>query len=300
MSRSITIQSHAKINLILRVGPPISDGYHPICSWMHAIDLSDQITIELLNSNQQPHQQSEFNIHWDTGQPVQWPTQSDLVHQAHAVFERLLDRPIPVHINISKSIPAGGGLGGGSSNAATTLMILNELTNAGLNQDQLRTLGHELGTDIPYFINLESFHAQAPPPPAVVSGIGDRIDRTEPTSSDLTLMIPNFGCPTPKVYAVFDRMENQQPSQLDVSSVRAVAAKGTLSQTTLTNDLRLPARSAVPELDQTITALQSIGLSPHLSGSGSTMFLIGHLDQSAIEQISRACPTLRIISTQLI
>ena len=274
----------------------MTDGYHPICSWMHAIDLSDQITIEPLN-NTQP---SKFTITWDTGKPVDWPTQSDLTHQAHAVFERLLDRPIPVHISIRKSIPAGGGLGGGSSNAATTLMALNELTNAGLTQHQLRALGHKLGTDIPYFIDLESFHARTTPPPAIVSGIGDQIDRMKPITSDLTLLIPNFGCPTPKVYAAFDQMENQQPSMLDVSSVRAMATAGTLNQTPLTNDLCLPARSAVSKLDQTITTLQSIGLNPHLSGSGSTMFLIGHLNQPTLEQISRTCPTLRTIHTRLV
>lgn len=302
MPRSISAQSHesyAKINLILRVAPPTADGYHPICSWMHAIDLSDQITIELLNSNQP----SKFNIHWDTGQPVEWPIQSDLVHQAHKAFERLLGRSIPVRVEVNKSIPAGGGLGGGSSNAATTLMILNELTNAGLNQDQLRTLGHELGTDIPYFINLDSFDARpprnTPPPPAVVSGIGDHINHTQPITSDLTLLIPNFGCPTPKIYTAFDR-QKQHPPPINESSVRSLATKGTLNPETLINDLCLPARSAVLELDRAMAVLESIGLNPHLSGSGSTMFLIGHLDQSTLKQISRACPDIRVIHTRLI
>jgi 4-diphosphocytidyl-2C-methyl-D-erythritol kinase len=95
MSDVLTIQTYAKINLILRVSPPTPQGMHPIGSWMHSIDLSDTISIERIGDSA-----SEFDIRWSDGKSVQWEIESDLVYKAHASFEQCVSR--------STSQPEGG------------------------------------------------------------------------------------------------------------------------------------------------------------------------------------------------
>ncbi len=297
MATGTTIRTYAKINLILKVAPQLSTGsatgFHPICSWMHAIDLSDQIEMSAL-----PQCPSEFSVRWASGDPVQWEIESDLVFRAHALLERELVRSLPVRVRVTKSIPDGGGMGGGSSNAAGVLMGLNQLFELGLDQDQLRVMAHALGTDIPYFIDTESFESGAAQAPAVVSGIGDRIQATDRVSSEITLLVPSFGCPTGGVYIAFDRFG--EACEIDDQAVLTSATSGSIDPTKLSNDLCAPARQTVPKLDATMSTLESLGFHPNLSGSGSTMFVLGHLDQFEIDRIHAELPEIRIIHTRLV
>jgi len=293
MTTPLTIQTYAKINLILKVAPQLSTGFHPICSWMHAIDLHDQIKLSIL-----PEGPSEFAISWSSGDPVEWETESDLVFRAHALLERELNRSLPVRIQVTKSIPAGGGMGGGSSNAAGVLLGLNKMYSLGLDQAQLRTIAHGLGSDIPYFIDTDSFESGIAQSSAVVSGIGDRIEPTSRVSSDITLLVPRFGCATGAVYSAFD--ERCDGRGIDHDAVIVAANRGIVDQSVLSNDLCNPARQAVPELNATMSSLESLGFHPHLSGSGSTMFVLGHLDQSETDRIHAQLPELRITHTRLI
>lgn len=299
MPNTRTIQTHAKINLILQVAPPITDpdnpnrGMHPICSWMHPINLADQLTIEPLEN-----QPSKFDIRWDTGAPVDWPLESDLIHKAHTLLESNADRPLPIHAKLTKSIPAGGGLGGGSSNAAGMLMALNTLFKLGYDERRLQSIAHALGSDIPYFIDLESFNTNRPPRPAVVSGIGDQIERTNRIQSNLTLILPPFGCPTGAVYHAFDKANAASP--IDHQPVLDAANARTIDPAKLINDLTAPARNAVPKLDHLMTKLTNLDIPAHLSGSGSTLFTTNILDQSTTRKIKAELPTLQVLHTNLI
>ena len=302
MPNTRTIQTHAKINLILQVAPPITDpanpnqGMHPICSWMHPINLADQLTIELLDN-----QPAKFDIHWDTNTPVDWPLESDLIYKAHAILESRAARPLPIHAKLIKSIPAGGGLGGGSSNAASMLMALNQRFSLNLTEQQLQSIAHTLGSDIPYFIDLESFNNNLPPRPAVVSGIGDKIERTNRIQSNLTLLIPPFACPTGTIYQTFDSTTPPAftPSPINHQRVLDAASATTINPSTLSNDLTNPARSAIPQLDHLMTKLKDLAIPIHLSGSGSTLFTLGPLDQSTITTIKSQHPSLQILHTNL-
>ncbi len=293
MPEARTIQTYAKINLILKVGAPLKNGYHPICSWMHSIDLKDTITIEVLESGE-----SAFDIRWSDGSEVQWDTQSDLVVRAHRIFEEVIGRRVPVRVQVGKDIPAGGGLGGGSSNAAGMFMALSSITGAGLSEQQLQAAAHKLGTDIPYFIETECFASSTLPPPAIVSGIGDRIDRTPRMDTAITLLIPSFGCPTGAVYSAFDELPALD--ELDCDSVQSAAMGSVVDPSRLSNDLCDPAKRSVPELAEVIDRLNELGVSPHLSGSGSTMFVVGRLDESTRASIESHIPDLRIIETRLV
>ncbi|CAE7760505.1 ISPE [Symbiodinium sp. CCMP2592] len=293
MSDVLTIHTYAKINLILRVSPPTSEGMHPIGSWMHSIDLSDIISIERIEDSA-----SEFDIRWSDGESVQWDIESDLVYRAHTIFEQHSGERFPVRVRVQKHIPAGGGLGGGSSNAAGVLMALNELSGSRFSEQQLQEMAHEIGSDIPYFIDLESFNTRKPARPAIVSGIGDHIERTQRVKSGITLLIPNFGCPTGMVYRAFDDRSDHAP--FDLSAIQQAATSGNLEASSIINDLQEPATNVVPELKAIMQRLQSIGVHPHLSGSGSTMFVIGAMDAITRSRIGERIPELRIIETRLV
>ncbi len=269
-----TIHTYAKINLILQVAPPITDpsdpnrGMHPICSWMHAIDLCDEITIKPAQSDR-----STFDIHWKQGRRrVEWDTGSDLIVRAHALLETETGRSLPIDLVASKSIPAGGGLGGGSSNAAGVLMGLNDLFDLGYDEQQLQSIALKLGSDIPYFIDLGSHRVGIPPKPAVVSGFGDQIQRTPRLGDPMHILVPRFGCPTGEVYKAFDRLESDRV--LDHDSVYSAATSMRIDAEHLVNDLAEPAMMTQPGLGTIAEQFKKVGVNAHLSGSGSTMYVL--------------------------
>src|SRR6185295_18407432 len=119
------------VNLALSVGPPLPAGdpragMHPIASWMHAIDLCDEVWITRLVTGA-----SRLDIAWADDaprpSPIDWPSEKDLAFRAHRLLEGDTGRALPAAIRIAKRIPVGGGLGGGSSDAAATLLALNDL-----------------------------------------------------------------------------------------------------------------------------------------------------------------------------
>ncbi len=292
MPSNLQIKSFAKLNLILRVKAVDSSGLHPICSWMHAVDLFDEINLQ-----EPKDRHSTFDTRWSSGDPVEWDIKDDLVYKAHAALERWLGWPLPVDIQVLKSIPAGGGLGGGSSNAAAVLMGCNQFFDLGLNEASLCEIARKIGTDISYFIDLKSFAFQAAPEPAVVAGIGDQITRTSRVDSKITLLIPDFGCSTGSVYKAFDSISDSKT--FDSNQITETASTARLDPAHLINDLSAPARSITPALDQLMSHLDSTGLKIHLSGSGSTLFVIGHLDQPLLDSLRSGFSAMKIIETCL-
>ncbi|MBO6512332.1 MAG: 4-(cytidine 5'-diphospho)-2-C-methyl-D-erythritol kinase [Phycisphaerales bacterium] len=295
MPNSRTIQTHAKINLILKVAPPNEQGLHPIRSWMHPIDLSDRLSVTQTDSA------TSFTVQWDTGAPVDWPIESDLIYKAHQAMQSHLDRSLPIHAQLTKSIPAGGGLGGGSSNAAGMLLLLNDLFDLKLSEPELQSIAHSIGTDIPFFLDLEMHRSGRPPRPAIVSGVGDSIQRIQPAESELTLLVPPFGCPTGPVYRAFDRLlPSETERSVQDQDLDSIAHKAVIDDTDLSNDLMIPATIEVPELATLLNTLRRLELPAHLSGSGSTLFMLGPLSDQTHSTLSTHLPDLKIIQTRLI
>lgn len=266
------------MNLALAVGPPRpGDGYHPICSWFAPINLSDNLALERLPEGAP----SRYAIEWAPDalrrSPIDWPIEKDLAVRAHRALEQHVARPLPVSMRLTKRIPVGGGLGGGSSDAAAMLLGLRELFELPLTDEALREISRPLGSDIAFFI-------ADLPRPALVEGLGDVISPLPRTEGFLILLLPTFGCPTGPVYKAFDALG---PGPIRDAEVRGMAATHTanLVSAPLFNDLAAAAERVVPELAMLRgRAQRALDRPIHITGSGSTMFIVcrDEADQSAI------------------
>lgn len=272
--RTIHARAHAKINLALAVGPPEppgSDhaGYHPVASWMHAVDLCDEITLAASD-------RFAADIAWSDGRPAGWAPQDDLCVRAVRAAESLAGRALPVSLRVRKSIPAGGGLGGGSADAGAVLLGLRDLFALDVPDERLAAAAHALGSDVPFFVDPAAWEAEQPARPALVTGFGERVERLARRGDAVTLVCPPFGCATGAVYKAFDA--NPEPA-CDAARVGAMARSGTLDPDELFNDLGAPAERVEPRLGGLRRALErELGGPVLVSGSGSTLFCFHDAD----------------------
>lgn len=284
---SMRLRAFAKLNLALAVAPPEREGprrgWHRICSWMHAIDLHDDVEVRVDRSLDGPVLDARWadDAPLHAGEPLGWDAQSDLAFRA----AKKLDERAPLLVMLRKRIPDGGGLGGGSSNAAAVLRAGSALLGLGHRREALRELAMTLGSDVAFFIDDADPSLDAPPRPAIVGGFGDTIDRLAAPSEPLpvTLAVPPFGCSTKDVYAAFDGFE---PGPLREAEVRSLAMQSPMVAE-LFNDLSEPAMSVQPELATLRDAFVHQWQAPvHVTGSGSTLFAMGE------HAPSEACTTL--------
>lgn len=284
-SPPIERRAWAKLNLALSVAPPDETGMHPICSWMTCVDVYDTVRITRLGEGEA----SEFDLRWADGSPVAWDTQTDLGARAHALLEREAGRRLPVRVELRKSIPAGGGLGGGSSDGACVMRTIDELFGLGLGAERLAALSRELGSDVAFFLDERS-----PARPAIVTGLGERVERLAPISGDVTLVCPPFGCKTGRVYRAYD----DAPAALREPDVRALAGSAP-DPARLFNDLASAAERVEPRLGELRAYLSSaLGLPVHVSGSGSTLFVLG--PEGTPERVRLAAPSCRTLPTRFV
>jgi len=274
--RTLRLRAHAKVNLCLSVGAAITEGpragMHPIASWMAAIGLADEIEVEALGEGGP----SRYRVSWADGTPADWSVEDDLAVRAHRLLEREAGRALPVALEVRKRIPAGGGLGGGSSDAAAVLRAVDELFGLGVGVERLRGLSAALGSDVAFF--LDEVPIGSPPRPAVVTGVGDEVERTAAVSAALTLFVPGFGCATGAVYRAFDGLvaAGSGTGSVRTEAVRRAAAAGRVDEALLFNDLAAAAEVVTPELGRVRSALAAARGGPvHVSGSGSTLFALG-------------------------
>jgi 4-diphosphocytidyl-2-C-methyl-D-erythritol kinase len=171
----------AKLNLMLRVVGRRPDGYHLLQTVFQFIDLCDELHFEMRGDGIVRRVEGLPGIAED----------DDLVVRAARLLKRTSGSPLGVDIRLTKRIPVGGGLGGGSSDAATTLVALNRLWGCGLDAPRLMRLGVRLGADVPVFI-----HGHA----AWAEGIGERLTDVEPDTPVYLLLAPQVHVDTGKVF----------------------------------------------------------------------------------------------------
>lgn len=205
---SISLAAHAKINLALHVSAPEPSGtahagWHRIVSWIAPIALHDDIVVR---------RGGQHSIQWGTDAPrptpIDWPIEKDLGVRALKAIEGHVGRSLDASVAITKRVPVGGGLGGGSSDAAAVLVAANQLFSLGLRARDLRTIGATLGSDVSFFIDDDA--ADAPraqhhvPRAAIISDFGTVRERVPSPNGEPLLVIPALGCETRAVYRAFD------------------------------------------------------------------------------------------------
>ncbi|MGD9689022.1 MAG: 4-(cytidine 5'-diphospho)-2-C-methyl-D-erythritol kinase [Phycisphaerales bacterium] len=285
MPRVVRVRCHAKVNLALAVGPPLGPeagahaGFHPICSWFSAIDLWDDLEIEAGGPGDRGiPSASTHEITWapdaPKASPIDWAIERDLAVRAHRLMEEEAGRALPLSMRLSKRIPVGGGLGGGSSDAAGMLRAVNEAFALGIAPERLMALARRLGSDVAYFLDGE---LAGPPRAAIVSGVGDRIERVPFVPAWMVLIVPGFGCPTGAVYRAFDgrAASGGEWGEARARGVIARSIETGVPVPGLFNDLFEPACAAVPELRHVSErAAAAAGCPVFMSGSGSTLFTL--------------------------
>lgn len=260
---SIEISSYAKVNLTLDVLGVRPDGFHAIESVMQSISLHDQI---ILTKRAEPGISITCNM---PGVPTD---ERNLVYKAAAALLKDSGTEIGLQIHIEKSIPAQAGLGGGSSNAAATLVALSKLLNISTERDRLVSLGAEVGSDVPFFLCGGT---------AQVLGRGEDVRPLPDIASNwMAIVKPPFGISTAWSYNRIDAMREEGKISIDEhssASERLVSALNSGSCEPLSrlfyNDLEAPAIEQHPEIEDIKSIMICNGAEAALMcGSGSAVF----------------------------
>jgi 4-diphosphocytidyl-2-C-methyl-D-erythritol kinase len=248
-----TLHSHAKINWLLRIIGKRADGFHDIETVFQTISLHDRIEMR---------ESKRFELTCsDPAIPVD---ERNLVTRAWRRFGEVARVP-PMEIHIEKSIPAGGGLGGGSSNAATVLLALEERYAPRLEPEVLRTIALELGSDVPFFLARGTAYA---------TGRGEELrPLPSPAAVKLLLVLPEVKVDTAEAYRLLGREEGVREPLLGIDRARELMVRGPLdSAAELVNDFEEVVFARVPLLGELRTRLLELGAGwARLSGSGSTL-----------------------------
>ncbi len=247
----------AKVNLRLEVLGKRSDGFHGIRSLVTGLGLYDRLRFERAGLGR-------FELSCD--EPALACGRVNLVVQAARLLAKRTGTKQGARIELHKSIPLGGGLGGGSSDAASTLSGLNELWRTGLSETELAGLGAELGSDVPLFFAL---------PTAVIEGRGERVTRVGMRWSGWIVLVLGDGpVSTAEVYRAW-RPSDSRPHDADViSGMIDVARADTLAESCV-NELEPAVLRVAPSVERMRSRVAGIAGRPvGVSGAGSTLFAL--------------------------
>ena len=271
----LSIRCPAKLNLTLAVGPARDDGLHPIASVMAALGFGDDLHLRRPDNGPSTFDR-RFAEDAPKPQAIDWPIESDLAYRAHAKLEQSAGRPLPIEASIDKRIPAGAGLGGGSSNAAGMLVGLRELFDLPMDDDALIAIGNELGTDVVFAI-----HALLGQRAALVTGIGDIIEPLDQLPQfHAVLIFPEGQCPTGEVYSAYDQATAGTINPIPEELVGAWATADELPAPH--NDLTQAAIQVCPPISDAIDAANALQIVPRLTGSGSALFALVETQAEAL------------------
>ena len=282
-ARGLVVRTSAKVNLTLEVLRKREDGYHELTTILQSVDLWDRLAVEPADS-----------LSLATNDPALPTDESNLVMRAAQLLREEAGVTAGARIRLEKRIPVAAGLGGGSSDAASTLWALNRMWRVGWPVKRLQALGERLGMDVPFFLGKGR---------AIATGRGERLGPL-PVAGGLALVLvnPNFPLSTKEVYqrvpagwsaeAVGAR---RMVEALRSRSTRRVAAA-------LTNNLESVVEPAVPAIGQMKAALLAAGaLGAVMSGSGPTVFGVARsFDQARAirRRVSRAGWSAWAVRTQ--
>ena len=272
----MVIQSYAKVNLFLKVLNKRPDNYHNIESLFERINLCDKITIK-------NRQDNLIKITCDhPGVPVNG---SNLCFKAAKLLQDEFGIEKGLDIGISKRIPVGAGLGGGSSNAASVLTGLNKLWKLNLSKAKLVKLASNLGSDVAFFVYDAHF--------AVANGRGEKIrvlDKLNKVRLWHILIVPKIHVSTPLIYSKFDQFSGLTKTASNVKILTSILVRSHLISNPglLFNSLEQVTLKLYPEVRRVKKTLKAFGLENVLmSGSGGAVFGIVSSGEKAAALVKR-------------
>jgi len=265
MADTLYLESPAKVNLRLEVLKKRKDGYHELKTILQKISLYDKLRFSLKK------EKGIFINSTNPGLPI---GKGNLIYQAVQSILKKTDYRRGVDIEIKKKIPLGAGLGGGSSNAAATLMALNQLLRLGLSRKELKGMGLGIGADVPFFL----FNGAA-----IGSGIGERLKKVELPNLWYILIYPNFEVSTKWAYQNYILTKRRFHINLN----KLLKNPEGISRI-LRNDLEGVVSKRYPEIGIMKDMLYSVGaLGALMTGSGPTVFGIFSEERDASEAYKR-------------
>ena len=260
-SKKITLLAPAKINVCLGVTGKRADGYHDIDSVMQTVSLCDKVSVTLSENAEGKQIEVVCPGHSELD------GENDIAYgMAQLFFEYTGAENYDARIEIEKVIPMEAGLGGGSSDAAATLLALNELTGKNLSEAELMAIGAKVGADVPFLVRKGT---------AIVEGIGEIITpcRDLPETAVLIAYPKNEKVSTGKAYAAIDA-QGKFSSHEDFEKMKEAIEKGDLAEISAASynifESVLPENSAVFEIKKEMLARGA--LMSLMSGSGSAVF----------------------------
>jgi 4-diphosphocytidyl-2-C-methyl-D-erythritol kinase len=263
--RAARTLAQAKVNLALRVLGPESDGFHAIETVFLRLELGDDVELRITNGKRSL---KCFEMR-------DWPAEANLGYRAAILYAEETGWPKGFEIEIVKNIPIGGGLGGGSADAAGVLRILNGLAPNPISEEALMNLAGALGSDVPF---LTSDYAMA-----MAWGRGDRLLRLDPLPrKDVQLFFPPYGIDTGEAYALLDESRGDTPTRTPELTTEMFADWESAAKNSV-NDFEPVIRPRWPEIDALLTRGAQFGLFYRMSGSGSTVFKVTGVTTRPIE-----------------
>lgn len=273
MSSIIDVKAPAKLNLFLHITGRRKDGYHLLQSLFVPVALYDSLSF----------QQNSLGLVRRLSVIEGISEDDDLVVRAARLLKEYVSRPeLGVDIELHKVIPSGAGLGGGSSDAASTLVALNDLWGLCLSIDELLPLALRLGADVPFFLDAE---------PAIVEGIGECITKLSSTElntrlskAHYVLFVPKLPIPTPSIFK--DPSLKRDSDKLGVTELELALEHAEQPWLYGHNDLEPVARAQHPALEAMCQFLFGLGIKARMSGAGSVFFAAyeSHAEAEAVRQ----------------
>lgn len=256
---TIRLPAPAKINRFLRITGRRPDGYHNLQTVFQYLDWSDELEFTL-------RQDHELTL---TCKQMDMPPASNLVYRAAIRLQQEHRGSLPgVDIVLDKNLPMGAGLGGGSSDAATTLVALNRLWGLGLDRQALQEIALELGADVPFFVYGRTAFAE---------GVGECLTAVEMTEQNLVVLYPSVMVNTAEIFASAELTRDASP--LKMCDLLGAEPENHCMPVVLRH---------YPEVKRAFQWMARFG-TPQLSGTGSCLFLVVASDEMARE-IADAAP----------
>ncbi|MBZ0104595.1 MAG: 4-(cytidine 5'-diphospho)-2-C-methyl-D-erythritol kinase [Sulfuricella denitrificans] len=246
----------AKLNLFLHVVGRRPDGYHLLQSVFRFIDYGDSLRFKVRNDGRIMRSTELAGV----------VPEKDLVIRAARLLQEHAGCPLGVDIAVEKNLPMGGGLGGGSSDAATTLLALNRLWQLNLPRAELQQLGLQLGADVPVFVFGESAFAE---------GVGERLQPMHLPPAWYVVLVPPVSVPTAEIFAAPELTRNTTSIKIPL-----------LLTADLRNDLQMVVCERYPRVAEYLDWLDQYGAA-RMTGSGACVFAEFDSENEANQVLAR-------------